>query len=235
MKSASALLALAAIAGLAACEKAAPPPPPPPSTSPAPTASAALLTPDSAKLAAAGPDSFVVRFTTSRGAFDVKVHRAWAPRGADRVYYLAGNGFFDGVRFYRVIAGFMAQFGAHGNPAVAGAWEGHAFPDDPVKQSNTRGMLTFATAGPNTRTTQLFINFGDNRQLDGMGFAPLGRVTSGMPVVDSLYSGYGEGPPTGSGPDQGRLGLEGNAYLMKEYPKLDSIVTARVTGEWKRK
>jgi peptidyl-prolyl cis-trans isomerase A (cyclophilin A) len=232
--------AVLALVGLAACEKAAPPPPPPAAASaapaaPAPAASAALLTPDPAKLGAAAPDSFAVRFTTSRGSFDVKVHRAWAPRGADRLYYLASNGFFDGVRFFRVMAGFMAQFGAHGNPDVARGWDGRSFPDDPVKHSNTRGTLTFATAGPNSRTTQLFINFGNNAQLDGMGFSPMGEVVTGMSVVDSLYSGYGDGPPGGQGPIQGRIGSEGNAYLAREFPKLDSIVTATVTGEWKKK
>jgi peptidyl-prolyl cis-trans isomerase A (cyclophilin A) len=220
---------------LAACENKPAPPPPPPAVSSAPAAPAALLTPDPAKLSATGPDSFVVRFTTSRGVFDIKVHRAWAPRGADRLYYLASNGFFDGVRFFRVLSGFMAQFGAHGNPAVARGWDGRSILDDPVKHSNTRGTLTFATAGPNTRTTQLFINYGSNVQLDGQGFSPLGEVVTGLSAVDSLYSGYGEGAPGGQGPNQGRISSEGNAYLMREFPKLDSIVTATVTGEWKKK
>jgi peptidyl-prolyl cis-trans isomerase A (cyclophilin A) len=220
---------------LAACENKPAPPPPPPAVPAPPAAPAALLTPDPAKLDAAGPDSFVVHFTTSRGVFDVKVRRAWAPRGADRLYYLASNGFFDGIRFFRVLSGFMAQFGAHGSPDVARGWEGRRIPDDPVKHSNKRGTLTFATAGPNTRTTQLFVNFGNNAQLDAQGFAPLGDVAKGMSIVDSLYSGYGEGAPAGRGPDQGRIGMEGNAYLMREFPKLDSIVTATVTGEWKRK
>ena len=241
MKRVYAVLAFAALAALAACEnKPAPAPPPPAAAAPpaapaTPAASAALLTPDSAKLNATGPDSFVVRFTTSRGSFDVKVHRAWAPRGADRLYYLAANGFFDGVRFYRVISGFMAQFGAHGNPDVARGWDGRNLLDEPVKHSNVRGTLTYAMGGPNSRTTQLFINFANNARLDGMGFSPVGAVVTGMPVVDSLYSGYGEGAPSGQGPDQGRLGSEGNAYLMREFPKLDSIVAATVTGEWKKK
>ncbi len=244
MKRLCAVLALAALAALAACENKPAPPPPPPATAAtaataaapaAPAASAALITPDPAKLSAVDPDSFVVRFTTSRGSFDVKVHRAWAPRGADRLYYLASNGFFDGVRFYRVVSGFMAQFGAHGNPEVARGWDGRRILDDPVKHSNVRGTLTFATGGPNTRTTQLFINYVNNARLDGMGFSPVGAVVTGMPIVDSLYSGYGEGPPGGQGPDQGRLGSEGNAYLIRDFPKLDSIVTASVTREWKKK
>jgi len=178
-----------ALVALGACEKA----PPPPAQAPAagtttgdtsgaqrsPAVAARLLTPDPAKLDAAGPDSFTVRFSTSRGDFDVIVHRAWAPRGADRLHYLADNGFYDGVRFYRVIDGFMAQFGAHGNPAVARTWESLRIADDPVRKSNTRGVVTYATSGADSRTTQLFINFGNNAQLDGIGFAPVGRVARG--------------------------------------------------------
>ena len=195
---------------------------------------AALLAPDSAALAVSAPDSFSIHFATSRGEFDIKVHRAWAPRGADRLYHLVHAGFYDGVRFYRVIEGFMAQFGAHGDTAVAHAWRDRRIDDDPVRHRNERGALTFATSGPNSRTTQLFINFGNNQQLDGIGFAPLGTVVNGMAVVDSLYHGYGEGAPSGAGPDQGRLGAEGNAYLRRQYPKLDSIATARITAEWKK-
>lgn len=219
------LLPLATL--LAACENA--PPPPPPQTA-APTTSAALLTPDTALLNAAGPDSFVVAFTTSRGAFDVKVRRAWAPRGADRLYYLANNGFFEGARFYRVMSGFMAQFGASGRPAVDAAWESRRIPDDPVKHSNARGIVTFATSGKDSRTTHLFINFVNNAPLDGMAFAPVGEVTGqGMTVVDAIFPGYGEQP------DQAHIASDGNAYLAREFPKLDSIVTTRVTAEWKKK
>jgi peptidyl-prolyl cis-trans isomerase A (cyclophilin A) len=228
------IAACTTLTALASCSEKAPPPPPPPP--PAPVASAALLTPDTAKLSAAGPDSFVVTFTTSRGPFDVKVHRAWAPRGADRLYYLASNGFYDGARFYRVIGGFMAQFGANGKPAVDAAWENLRIPDDPVKHSNVRGTLTFATSGKNSRTTHMFINFGNNARLDASGFSALGQVTgAGMKVVDSLFGGYGEGAPDGQGPTQGRIGAEGNVYLARDFPKLDSIVTAKVTGEWKKK
>jgi len=227
------LTAFATLAIFAACEKAPPPPPPPP---PAPAAPAALLTPDSAKLNAAGPDSFVVTFTTSRGPFDVKVYRAWAPHGADRLYYLTSNGFYDGARFYRVIEGFMAQFGANGKPPVDAAWESHRFLDDPVKHSNVRGTLTFATSGKDSRTTHMFISLVNNARLDASGFSPLGQVTgAGMKAVDSLFAGYGEGAPGGSGPDQTRITNEGNAYLAKEYPKLDSIVSTKITAEWKKK
>jgi peptidyl-prolyl cis-trans isomerase A (cyclophilin A) len=227
-------LPLFILVGLAACtEKAAPPPPPAGATT---ASSSPLLSPDPAKLAAPAPDSFVVRFTTSRGPFDVKVHRDWAPIGVDHLYYLVAAGFYDNVRFYRVIDGFMAQFGASGDTAVARVWNDRRIMDDPVRHRNERGALTYAqTREPNSRTTQLFINFTGNQQLDGMGFAPLGEVTNGMAVVDSLYHGYGEGAPNGQGPEQDRLGREGNAYLVKAFPKLDYIVTARIAEEWRKK
>jgi peptidyl-prolyl cis-trans isomerase A (cyclophilin A) len=237
------LTALALVVLVAACEKAPPPkddvkapaaPPAAPAEVVAPP-SAALLTPDAKKLAASGPDSFAVHFVTTKGAFDLKVHRSWSPKGADRLYYLVSNGFYDGVRFYRVIDGFMAQFGAAGDTTVARVWRDRRITDDKVKHGNKRGTLTFATAGPNTRTTQLFINYRDNSNLDASGFSPVGEVTNGMGVVDSLYNGYGEGAPSGRGPDQTQLGREGNAYLVREFPRLDHIVTARVTEEWKKK
>lgn len=187
-------------------------------------ASAKLKTP--AALTEQAPADFKVDFDTSAGHFVVQVHRAWAPRGADRFYNLAKNGFFDEVRFFRVIPSFMMQFGISGDPAIAAAWRDANIPDDPVKESNKRGYLTFATRGPNTRTTQMFINFKDNAGLDGQGFAPFGEVTSGMDVVDKIYSGYGEGAPSGRGPDQGKLQTEGNAYLEKSFPKLDYIKKA---------
>jgi peptidyl-prolyl cis-trans isomerase A (cyclophilin A) len=239
----SAIVAL--VVCIAACEKAPPPPvekAPAPPVAAAPAAevvvppTAALLHPDPAKISAAGPDSFVIHAVTSRGEFDVKVHRNWSPKGADRLYYLTSNNFFDGIRFFRVIAGFMAQFGVHGDTAVAHAWNKLTIADEPVKHGNKRGTLTFAkTSAPNSRSTQFFINFGDNAQLDGGGFSPVGEVTSGMNVVDSLYSGYGDGADMGGqGPLQGRLGAEGNAYLKAGFPKLDYFVTARVSQEWKK-
>jgi len=237
-RSANVVLALAV--AIAACEKAPAPAAKAPEAAattaavPAPP-SQAILHPDAAKLFEAAPDSFAVHVVTSHGAFDIKVHRDWSPKGVDRLYYLVSNGFYDGIRFYRVIDGFMAQFGAHGDTAVAHVWSDRPFKDDPVKHSNKRGTLTFAKTGaPDSRTTQLFINYRDNVQLDGMGFSPLGEVTSGMGAVDSLYKEYGEGAPSGRGPDQGQLGHEGNAYLIREFPKLDYIVTARVSEEWKK-
>ena len=181
-----------------------------------------------AALTEQAPARYKADFDTSRGKFTVTVTRAWAPIGADRFYNLVKNGFYDDVRFFRVINGFMAQFGIHGTPTIQAAWRRVPLKDDPVKQSNKRGFLTFATAGPNTRTTQLFINFRDNANLDGMGFAAFGEVTTGMDVVDMIYSGYGEGAPRGRGPDQGRLQAEGNAYLAKDFPKLDYIKTATI-------
>jgi len=184
--------------------------------------------PESADMKATAPDEFQVRFETSRGNFVIAVHRAWAPIGADRFYNLARSGYFDGVRFFRVLTGFVAQFGMHGDPAVGKAWFNARIADDPVRHANSRGTITFATAGPNTRTTQLFINFGDNSMLDGQGFSPFGEVIQGMDVVDGLHAGYGEGAPRGRGPDQGRIRNEGNAYLEKGFPQLDYVKRAVV-------
>lgn len=174
------------------------------------------------------PAVYKAKFDTSKGTFVIEVHRDWAPNGADRFYNLVKNGFYNDARFFRVISGFMVQFGISGNPDVSAVWRDATIPDDPVKQSNTRGMVSFATAGPDTRTTQVFINFGDNSSLDGQGFAPFGQVVSGMDVVDSIYSGYGEGAPRGQGPDQGRVQTEGNAYLVEEFPRLDYIKKATI-------
>lgn len=174
------------------------------------------------------PATYKAQFDTSKGSFVLEVNRAWAPHGADRFYNLVKNGFYDNVRFFRVLTGFMAQFGINGSPAVSAHWRGANIPDDPVKQSNTRGMITFATSGPNSRTTQVFINFGNNGQLDRSGFAPFGHVVSGMNVVDKLYAGYGEGAPSGAGPDQGQAQAQGNAYLTKAFPKLDYVKKATI-------
>jgi peptidyl-prolyl cis-trans isomerase A (cyclophilin A) len=189
---------------------------------------AALRTP--AKLTEQAPATFRANFDTSKGTLVIEVNREWAPRGADRFYNLVKNGFYDDVRFFRVIAGFMGQFGIHGNPSVQSAWRNAQIQDDPVRQSNMRGYVTFATAGPNTRTTQLFINLANNAALDKQGFAPFGQVVSGMDVVDQIYSGYGEGAPRGKGPDQGRIQTEGNAYLIKEFPRLDYIKSATIAA-----
>ncbi|GAC1668388.1 MAG: hypothetical protein NVS9B4_24280 [Candidatus Acidiferrum sp.] len=171
------------------------------------------------------PATYQVKFTTTRGDFIVSVTRAWAPLGADRFYNLAKHHFFDNCSFFRVLNGFIAQFGLSAYPPVNAAWVNATIADDPVTQSNKKGYVTFATAGPNTRTTQLFINLGDNAALDARGFAPFGQVTSGMDVVASLYQGYGEGAPQGSGPDQEQITKQGKPYLDQGWPKLDSIKT----------
>jgi len=181
-----------------------------------------------AALTEQAPATFRARFDTSKGVFVIEVTRAWAPQGADRFYNLVKNGYYDDVRFFRVISGFMVQFGIHGDPAIAARWRVARIPDDPVRQSNVRGMVTYAMAGPGTRTTQLFINFGDNAALDRQGFSPFGRVVSGMNVVDALNAEYGEGAPSGRGPDQMRLQTEGNAYLKKQFGRMDFIRKATI-------
>jgi peptidyl-prolyl cis-trans isomerase A (cyclophilin A) len=169
------------------------------------------------------PATYRVTLDTSRGSVVVEVTRADAPIGADRFYNLVKAKYFDGARFFRVIPGFMAQFGLAADPAVSKTWD-VPIQDDPVKASNVRGALTFAATGaPNSRSTQLFINFGNNGRLDSMRFAPFGKVVSGLEFVDQIYSGYGEQP------DQGRITAEGNAYLEKEFPRLDYIKAARIS------
>jgi peptidyl-prolyl cis-trans isomerase A (cyclophilin A) len=190
------------------------------------TSSASSGFDDPSKLTAQAPETFKAQFDTTKGKFTVEVTRSLAPNGADRFYNLVRSGYFTDVEFFRVIPGFMCQFGIHGDPAVSAKWRDANITDDPVKGSNTRGTITFATAGPNTRTTQLFINFGDNTGLDGQGFSPFGKVTEGMDVVDKINGEYGEGAPGGNGPNQGRVQMEGNAYLKKEFPNLDYIKSA---------
>lgn len=174
------------------------------------------------------PATYKAKFDTSKGVFIVEVRRDWAPNGADRFYNLVKNGFFDDTRFFRVVPNFMVQFGINGDPKVSAPWRGARIQDDKVTQSNKRGHITFATSGPNSRTTQVFINFKDNNFLDGQGFAPFGQVVTGMNVVDALYSGYGEGAPSGKGPDQGRIQMEGNDYLTKSFPQLDYVKKASI-------
>jgi len=182
-----------------------------------------------AALTEQAPATYKARFDTSKGVFVIDVRREWAPVGADRFYNLVKNGFYDENRFFRVISGFMVQFGINGNPQVSTPWRNAQIKDDPVKQSNKRGFITFATSGPNSRTTQVFINFGDNGRLDGMGFASFGQVSTGMNVVDQLYSDYGEGAPQGRGPNQGRIQGEGNAYLTRDFPNLDFVRKATIS------
>ncbi len=181
-----------------------------------------------ASLSTKAPASYRVKFSTTRGDFTVEVTRAWAPLGADRFYNLVKAGFYNGTSFFRVLPGFVVQFGISPRPEISKVWRTAVIKDDPVVQSNLPGYVTFATAGPNTRTTQVFINLADNRRLDAMGFSPFGKVAEGMDLVEKLYSGYGEGAPHGNGPDQGRMETEGKAYVDRNFPKFDSIKTAAV-------
>jgi peptidyl-prolyl cis-trans isomerase A (cyclophilin A) len=174
------------------------------------------------------PATYKVKFDTSKGSFVVEVTRDWAPNGADRFYNLVKSGYFDDVRFFRVVKGFMVQFGINGDPALNAAWRTARIKDDPVRQSNKKGYITYATSGPDSRTTQVFINFDDNAGLDGQGFSPFGRVVSGMNVVEALNGEYGDGAPRGRGPDQGRLQMEGNAYLAKEFSRMDYVRKATI-------
>ena len=187
-----------------------------------------LLTPDS--LTATAPDVFQARFETSKGDFVIEVHREWSPQGADRFYNLVSSGYYDDVRFFRVVAGFMAQFGIHGDPEVAAAWRGQRIEDDPVMQSNTRGFVSYAMGGANTRTTQIFINYGDNSRLDEMGFAPFGQVVEGMDVADQIFSDYGDFPPRGNGPEGAQIQSRGNEYLSEEFPYLDFVRRATIVS-----
>jgi peptidyl-prolyl cis-trans isomerase A (cyclophilin A) len=217
--------ALAVALALGACkstgektgEKAAPPA----------NARAALTDPSQAKETA--PANFKVKFGTTKGDFVVEVHRDWAPKGADRFYNLVRMGYFEDVSFFRVVKGFMVQFGIHGDPAVNSAWRNARIDDDPASgHTNARGMITFATSGPNSRTTQLFINYKDNANLDGMGFTPFGQVTQGMDVVDAIEGVYGEGAPMGRGPSQMLIQTQGNKYLKESFPQLDYVKSAAI-------
>ena len=183
---------------------------------------------DPSKLNEKAPEKFKARFDTTKGAFTIEVTRSSSPNGADRFYNLVRSGYFTDVAFFRVIPGFMVQFGIHGDPKVAAAWRGAQITDEPVKVGNTRGAITFAKGGPNSRTTQLFINFADNSRLDGMGFPSFGKVVEGMNVVDKINGEYGEGAPGGNGPNQQRIQMEGNAYLKKDFPNLDYIKSATI-------
>ena len=181
-----------------------------------------------AALTEKAPATFKGKFDTSKGPVVIQVNRDWASNGVDRFYNLVKNGFYDDTRFFRVISGFMVQFGIHGDPKLSPGWRTARIPDDAVKQSNKRGYITYAMAGPNTRTSQVFINFADNANLDNSGFSPFGRVISGMDVVDKLNAEYGEGAPRGRGPDQGRIQQEGNAYLQRDFGKLDFVKKATI-------
>jgi peptidyl-prolyl cis-trans isomerase A (cyclophilin A) len=168
------------------------------------------------------PDSFRVAFETTRGRFVVDVKRAWAPKGADRFYSLVTEGFFDENRFFRVLPGFIAQFGVSDDKKINEAWEKKPLGDDPVLEKNARGTIVFASDGPNSRTHQFFINLKDNKNLDRQGFAPFGQVVEGMAVVDSIYGGYGETP------SYHLIATLGNSYLKRMFPKLDHIKSAKI-------
>lgn len=187
-----------------------------------------LLDPSHPESNQTAPAEFKVRFETSKGTFVVHVFRDWSPRGADRFYSLVKIGYYDGCRFFRVVPGFVVQWGIHGDPKVNARWREANIPDDPPRASNVRSTICFATSGPNSRTTQLFVNLNDNKSLDSQGFSPFGKVIEGMDVVDALYSGYGEGAPRGRGPDQEKIQRRGNDYLQREFEKLDFIRTARL-------
>jgi peptidyl-prolyl cis-trans isomerase A (cyclophilin A) len=181
---------------------------------------------DPSKLTAKAPDVFQASFTSTKGDFVIEVHRDWAPNAADRFYNLVKSGFFDDTRFFRVVDGFMVQFGINGDPAVASKWKNANIPDEPVKQSNKPGYVTFAKTGaPNSRSTQIFINYGDNTRLDAMGFAPFGQVVKGIDAVNAIYKGYGESP------DQGAIQSQGNAYLDPKFPKLDGVKHAEIVAK----
>jgi cyclophilin family peptidyl-prolyl cis-trans isomerase len=183
-----------------------------------------LYRPSSLNLRA--PAIYFVRLATTKGVCVIEVHRKWAPLGADRFYNLVRFGFYNGASFFRVLPGLVVQFGISPKPYISRAWHNAAIPDDPVAVSNLRGTVTFATGGPNTRTTQVFINLADNARLDSAGFSPFGKVVGGMTVIERLYSGYGEGAPDGNGPDQTQLEKAGNAYLARYFPRLDHIQSA---------
>ncbi|MDX2023431.1 MAG: peptidylprolyl isomerase [Deltaproteobacteria bacterium] len=205
-------------------EAVKPPPPKPEAPKPEVAAGSSAGALDPAKLTETAPAKFTATFDTSAGTFEVEVSRELAPQGADRFFNLVKSGFYDENRFFRVAPGFVVQWGLHADPAVNGVWREAHIKDDPVKDTNKRGNIVFATAGPDTRTTQLFINLKDNAFLDAMGFAPFGKVTKGMEVVDKITSEYGETP------NQMMIQMQGNAYLKQSFPKLDFIKKASIKG-----
>jgi cyclophilin family peptidyl-prolyl cis-trans isomerase len=199
-------------------------------------ARAALTNPQHKLWDKRAPDTFQVRFETSKGDFIIEAHRDWSPHGVDRFYNLVRAGFFDDSRFFRVRAGFIAQFGIPGDPEISAVWKNQTIPDDTIRQSNTRGFVAYAMTGPNARTTQLFINLADNSRLDKEGFVPIGKVIEGMQVVDQLYAGYGETAGGGMrGGKQEKIFAGGNAYLDREFPKLDKLRRARVSSQYCRR
>ena len=197
-----------------------------------------LFSPAPRDLAWVAPDSFLVAFETSRGPFTVAAHRDWSPLGVDRLHFLVTHGYYDGARFFRVVPGFVVQWGISGNPALSAVWSDRNLPDEPVRQSNTRGRLSYARSGPNTRSVQLYVNLGNNPRLDTtstFGFPPLGEVVTGLGVVDSMYADYScRRGSQGTCPSQDSLEAKGNGYAERVYPKLDFIKRAKVVREWKK-
>lgn len=195
-----------------------------------------IANPSPSDLAKAAPDSFDVRFETTKGPFVMRAHRDWSPLGVDRLHYLTRNGFYDGAWFHRVVGGFVAQWGLPGTPPLDSVWQTRNIPDEPVKASNTRGRIAYARAGPNTRSIQLFVSLVDNIRLDTVntfGFPPIGEVVSGMDAVDSLYFGYsGTRANRLTGPSQDSIRIVGNAYLLRNYPLLDRITKASIIRKW---
>jgi peptidyl-prolyl cis-trans isomerase A (cyclophilin A) len=195
---------------------------------------AALWAPTTEVLAVAAPDSFLVEVETSEGTFDMTMHRAWSPLGVDRMHHLMRNDFYAGARFYRVVSGFVAQWGFSGDPALDSIWEALPIADEPVVESNLRGVVSFARGGPKSRSYTLFLNLVDNARLDEVasggvvGYPPLGRVVRGLDVIDGFYPGYTDDPP-----NQDSITQLGNEYLRRRYPQLDSIVTTRIIFEWR--
>jgi cyclophilin family peptidyl-prolyl cis-trans isomerase len=197
-------------------------------------ANAALWKPTAEMLAVAAPDSFVVEIETSEGTFEVTMHRAWSPLGVDRIYHLMKNDFYAGARIYRVVPGFVAQWGFSGDPALDSIWEARPIDDEPTVGTNLRGTVSYARAGPRTRSYTLFVNLADNQRLDDVmsgdvaGYPPIGRITRGIEVIDGFYPGYVEDPP-----QQDSISILGNEYLRRKYPQLDSIVGTRVVRQWR--
>ena len=184
-----------------------------------------LMNKDSPEMKKQAPEKYKARFETGKGAFVIEVERKLSPRGADRFYNLVNNGYYDGVKFFRVSPGFVVQWGMHGDPAINAIWSEARIMDDPVATSNVKGSITFAKPqAPNARSTQVFINFKDNSFLDKMGFPPFGHVVEGMEVVEALNGEYGEAPT----PKQGEIAARGNAFLNEAFPNLDTILSAKI-------
>lgn len=195
-----------------------------------------LENPNPSDLTRAAPDSFDVRFQTTRGPFLLRARRHWSPQGVDRLHYLVTHGYYDEARFFRVVGGFVAQWGLNGRPPLDSLWQDRRIPDEPVKSSNTRGRVSYARGGPNTRSIQLYINLADNVRLDTLnsfGFPPIGEIVDGMAVVDSFYAGYGGTRENRlPGPSQDSIRIVGNGYLERNFPLLDRILETKVVRKW---